>query len=199
MAGRRVHEAGPRVHRDVLAGHEAEGAGLLFRSQLAPHLGCQWMPVAEADEGQARASATRWPGGFPESCADGVEQRLTDDDQLSFDPPKHIRALGMDSDRDVGGDGPGRRRPDLGEDPGVVVGRGQNRIAEGVEHRLAIREGKHHVDRRVGALLVFQLGLRERGLVGEAPAHRLTPGTRGSFVELAEGQSDRPAGEIHRE
>ena len=50
VAGRRVHEARPRVHRDVRAGDEPERARLLFGSQLAAHLRSKGMPVSQAGE-----------------------------------------------------------------------------------------------------------------------------------------------------
>ncbi len=80
----------------------------------------------------------------------------------------------MGGDRQIGGQGPGSGGPDDEGDPlsgkrGPALGE----IAYGVEG---------DVDRRAGVVLVFDLSLRQGGVVGEAPVHRLLLAIEGAFA-----------------
>ncbi len=69
--------------------------------------------------------------------------------------------IGMDGDREIGRERPGRGRPD---DDVQGAARAERR---GVRHR------KLHPDRRADVVLVFDLGLGQRRLAGDRPVDRL--------------------------
>jgi hypothetical protein len=96
-----------------------------------------------------------------------------------------VRLVGMDGDCDVGRDRPGSRRPD--QQPRIGERRSLGRKSDG--------------DGGVLALLVLELGLRERRPVREAPPHRLqVPEEEVLRVELSERARDRRlVPEAHRQ
>ncbi len=71
----------------------------------------------------------------------------------------------MEGDAHVGRDGPGRGGPDEAVDAPVSQGR--------VDPGGLRSQRKAYPDGRAGVVLVFDLGFRQRGAVGEAPVHRL--------------------------
>ena len=88
-----------------------------------------------------------------------------DDQVFAVARDRDVVQLGVGDDGQVGGQRPGRRRPD--DERGALVAQPRVGLAEIADDREA------DVDRRRGVVLVFDLRLGQRGAVGEAPVDRL--------------------------
>ena len=80
-----------------------------------------------------------------------------------------VRDLRMHVERLVGGNGPRRRRPD--DDAAFRLR--QRGKAEGPRGLFRFREGEHHVDGRIGLVLVLDFRFGKRRAAVETPVHRL--------------------------
>ncbi len=196
VTGRGVYEAGAGVHRDVVAGHDPERPGRLLGRQLAARLGGKGMAVADAGEirpAQTVDDLPVRPSGVPR---DGLGALLGHDVGAVTGLDDRVGLVGVDGDREVRGDGPGRRRPDDRREPlrahGVFA-------KDGVAGPGAF-DRKCNGDRRVLALLVLELRLGQSRAVREAPPHRLQVAEEEVLrVEPPEGARDvRLVGVGHR-
>src|SRR5439155_19294628 len=94
-----------------------------------------------------------------------------------------VDEIRMDVERLVRGNRARRGGPY--EDPGLV--RRQLGQAERLRHLAALGERKSYVDRKIGTIHVFDLGLGERRAAIEAPVHRFQPAVDITFLQqLAE-------------
>ena len=105
-----------------------------------------------------------------------------------------VDEIGMDVERLVGGHRPGRRGPDHRK--ARACRRGGRLAAERVRAKARamspVRKREAHVDRRILAVLVFDLGLGERRAAVEAPVHRLQPAVQiARLQQAAEGRGSR--------
>ncbi len=181
MTGRGVHQAGAGLERHVLAENEQ-------RIAIDP-----WMPRVRAFEIAAGDGRLHRRVGVDER-AEARQERLGDDRQPSRARRHHdVLHVGVGGDREVRGQGPGRRRPDRDVDRRSGERPQRRRV------RLAQRERDVH--RRGRDVAIFDLRLRERGATRRAPVHRLLAAieiaARRDFRELAD--LGRLVGEVHRE
>ena len=99
----------------------------------------------------------------------------------------------MHVERLVGGDRPGGRRPDHRK-PGLRVAEevvaARTVQPEGARDFLPVRKREADVDRRILAVLVFDLGLGERRAAVETPIHRLQPAVQIAGREQAPESAD---------
>src|SRR5687768_30798 len=97
----------------------------------------------------------------------GFLQLGGEDEQSLLRVHKVVREFRVHVQRLVGGKRPGRRSPDHGESWLVDL------HGKGAAELLGFAAWKADVDRRILALLVFDLGLRQGRSAVEAPVHRL--------------------------
>ena len=163
VAGRGVHDAGAGVERDVLAEH-ADGVAVDPR-----------VAEAQALQGLAlhlRDGLTQRDLRLVPARRRGGAQRLGDEQDVgrALDGIEGVVRLGMEGQGQVGGQRPGRGRPDDGEDaPAVQVGVRRSELLD-----VVVAQRELHVDGRARVLLVvLDLGFRERRAVRDAPVHGL--------------------------
>ena len=161
VAGRRVHGAGAGIERHVIA--EDHGHFALVERVLEPQA-LERLSLDLAEHAvRARADA----------LGKGLDQGLGDDEALR---PAGARELGehvvverVQADRLVCGQRPRCRGPDRDRCGRKVLGR-EPEAARGV---VRVRDLESHVHGRRVAILVFDLGFRQRGTAVEAPVHGL--------------------------
>ena len=168
MARSRVHRARAAVERDVLAEDRRHAAVV---ERMAQHEALQLGALATRD--LARRRDTR-------ALQHGRRKLRREHQQLlaaaRLDREQRVIELRMQRDRLVRRQRPGRGRPD--DDAGAA--RRQAREAEASREIGPVDDLEAHVDRRRGALLVLDLGLRQRRAAVEAPVHGLV-----ALVEMA--------------
>ena len=158
MAGRGVHRARARVEFDVLS---ADERGIAGEERMAD---------CRADQRRARRTAE--PFGFGSGCArENVGREIVgQQQQLVAAAIDAVARFGLERDRDVGGQRPGRRRPDHYRERQSGRAGHVRALHESVALRFA--RGEAHVDRGRLAFLIFDLGFGQRRLVADAPKRR---------------------------
>ena len=123
------------------------------------------------------------PALQPIALEAGLLQVGGEDQQAALGLDEVVDEIRMDVERLVRGNRPRRGGPY--EDPAFVPRQlGQ---AERLRHLAALGERKSHVDRKIGAIHVFDLGLGERRAAIEAPVHRFQAAIDKTFLQhLAE-------------
>ena len=182
---RGVHGAGAGVERDVVPEH----------AERRPRV--ERMLKADLFELGALHPRHRLAERLAARRGDLRRQRLGDDHRAAFNFVRRVVELRMKRDRQVGRDGPRRRRPDQHRD----LTAGQLRHAR-KQLRLAFRgERELDVDRRRRVILVLDFRFGQRGLAVDAPVHRLLALVDQPLLdELAEGARDRRLVlEVHRQ
>ena len=184
MARRRVDEAGARLVGDVVAVQQGNLVAVV-RQRPGEGMGADARRQHRSRH-VAEALKAVHPRRLEQAFGEAVGQHVAP----AHLGPVVVRRLshlvkpvghaGRESDRPIGGNRPGRRRPDhhggrsrllaVREGQGVPVGGGR------VEHRPVRNDRsarKRHEHRVAGELLVFHLGLGQGGLLHHAPHHRL--------------------------
>ena len=161
VAGRRVHEPGALIGGDVRPGDQrhveiitlaAQGMGAQRAlERLALYHGPRLM---DGDAGILRHLGDKI-GHHQEALAE--DGKAAFGDLLDFD--HQVIVIGAVGHRPVAGQGPGRGRPD---DDGYAVKIGMPRL----DNR------ETHPHRHRGVIVIFDLGLGERGLLDHRPQHR---------------------------
>ncbi len=185
VAGRGVDDAGAGLERDVVGEHADRRAVVerVLERQPIEHL------ALHHDD----RIAERLAGGL----ADRPGQLGGEDHDPSVEFVGAVVEVGMEGDRQVGRDGPGRRRPD--QDRRLAAGERRDARREIPSGRR--RQGELDVDRRRGVVLVLDLGLGQRGAAVRAPVHRLLALVDEALLdEPPQGADDRSlVAVVHRE
>ena len=134
------------------------------------------VPHREAFERGAFDLGAQRAGAAREALENRRCERFRDDHVFVPDAVHAVCRIGLQRDRDVGRQRPGRRRPDDDRERHAVVVEPEFR-----EQRPALRvvRAKADVDRRRRVVLVLDLRFGERGLVVDAPQRRAQ-----AFVEV---------------
>ena len=154
---RRVHRAGPGIARDVLAQHQP---GDTVRGERVGRPGRRGsLEVPSLDLGH---DAVRFQPLHGQDLRDEVG---CDQQDLLTEIHELVGEVGVQGDRHVRRERPGRRGPD--QDRHLPSGE----VREALVERSRV-QGKAHVDRRGSVILVFHLRLRQRRRAAWAPVDR---------------------------
>ena len=167
-----VAPAGDEVLDAVRRGAVDDARALLERHVLAEINGRQAIVerMAETDPLELRSLAGgERPAGELVAREAGVAQIVGEDQEAALGLDQPVGVVRVHVERLVGGEGPRRRGPD--DDP-AFFGR-ELLQSERLRHLGAFGEREAHVDGKVGAVQVLDLGLRERRAAVEAPVDRL--------------------------
>ena len=182
----------------AVAGGGVDTAGTGFESDVLPKDDQRRAVIQRVTASllfkEGRSESRGDPVRFPsEGFSDLFDQTFGNHQILTTDFDQSVGEVGIKADAEIGGDGPGGRRPD-DEGKGLVAKGGKLRWQRSVK-------GELDIDRIGGVIGVFDFGFGEGGDAGRAPVHRLLPleeaaalgkarqfAGGGGFVPFAHGQ-----------